>query len=282
MANASRAYDSYRLGNSVDAWYFGALGSSAKQHQASRLSAMQPTSSTFAAFLGRLGPQGVTLTDLWRREALVNASRPLPVAGATSARPQFVYPVYSYDTLKLALPEMGSDLRRALVRWAAETRVPWPRYASATHAVVHFRVGDFIHLGQVIRPASVARACASLSPTPTHVEVLDGGSAHEATRADVHESSAMRGALMLALRQQLPQAIMWESAKQPADLDFLRLAGAPQLVTAGGSFGVTAALAASPTTSIRTPACSNLNFCQQSPVEAMQVRPGWDTYAYEV
>ena len=145
-------------------------------------------------------------------------------------------------------------------------------------AVVHYRLGDFIHLGQLIHPRSVAAAAAALDPNV--VEVLEGGVSHEATADDVRTPESLRRLLLTELRRALPRARVLSAPPRPADVDFLRLARAPMLVTAGGSYAIAAAVASS-SEHVRTPAAVDTNFPQRGAEPVRVVRPGWVTYAYD-
>ena len=136
----------------------------------------------------------------------------------------------------------------------------------------------FIHLGQLIHPRSVAAAAAALDPSV--VEVLEGGVSHEATADDVRTSESLRRLLLTELRRALPRARVLSAPPRPADVDFLRLARAPMLVTAGGSYAIAAAVASS-SEHVRTPAAVDTNFPQRGAEPVRVVRPGWVTYAYD-
>ena len=294
-----------RLGNLIDAWFFGSLGSLIKSHQLARLAPEQQAGS-LGAWLASHG--NVSLVDATRRAALVDASRPVDCAnsrrdsrqdlvrracavpaqhialpagakkrGAADAQ-RFQYPLYHYNSVALALPEIQRDLAAQLDAWAAQASLlPMP-YWGPRHAVVHYRLGDFIHLGQLIHPRSVAAAAAALDPNV--VEVLEGGVSHEATADDVRTSESLRRLLLSELRRALPRARVLSAPPRPADVDFLRLARAPMLVTAGGSYAIAAAVASS-SEYVRTPAAIDTNFPQRGAEPVRVVRPGWVTYAYD-
>lgn len=251
---------------------------------------MQPAES-LGDYIGRqLGRPSVTLSDAGRSARLVDASHPTdclsPVETGCERGKVVQYPIYHYELLALALPEMQVDLRRELLDGWAATR--WPtlladmRYESERHCVLHYRLGDFIHLGQVVSPRSVARACAELEPLPNVVEVVGGGSQHGASPED----KAAAGRLLARLTAELRRALgagcrVLLAPNRPSDVDFARLALAPILVTAGGSFAIGAALASN-SSAVRTPAARNTNFPQLAVEPPRIVRPGWSTFVYEM
>ena len=64
------------------------------------------------------------------------------------------------------------------------------------------------------------------------------------------------------------------------DGDWFRIALAPLLITAAGSFAVTAAIAGHGR-QVRTPAAGNLNFPDREVRAEEELAPNWRTYAYD-
>ena len=304
---------SIRLGNLIDAWYFGALGSPIKAYQAKKMR-FEAVHGSIAAHLLAAGRGAVTLADRSRSATLLNASRPRRCEDAASAAcsgrkaddpARFEWPIYHYEYVRLAMPEMHDDLREQLNSWArrshhggvgdgasaSTSKLDMP-FESSRHCLVHYRLGDFLHLGQAIHPRALAVAIGRFNPPPTLVEVLDGGSTFTSFRgagfaitalheADVSEAEHVRTALRKELRRRVPNATVIFAPSRSADLDFLRLTLAPMLATGGGSFAIAAAVA-SDSPQVATPACENTNFCGAAQRQPETLRPGWTTYEYSM
>ena len=143
------------------------------------------------------------------------------------------------------------------------------------------------------RLEDVAAAVGELKPTV--VELMDGGSKHldqvdglnsrhGANRSRIVQALRMAAdlhdGLEAAIRRVAPQAKIVRPKAVSTDADWFRLAHAPMLVTAAGSFAVTAAIA-SHGTRVRTPAAENLNFPDRATVEPEVMAPNWRTYSYD-
>ena len=167
----------------------------------------------------------------------------------------------------------------------------------AAHLVIHYRLGDFIGLGQCIDVRSVAAVAAGLRPAPTIVEVLDGGktaywvgtqppSAHQSpekvqrfSKSDsVAWSRRLRQMLLDELRAMMPAARIVSPVVRSVDEDFYRMVHAPLLVTAGGSFAVAAAAAATGA-QVRTPAAADMNHPHLGKRPEEQLADNWRTCA---
>ena len=90
----------------------------------------------------------------------------------------------------------------------------------------------------------------------------------------------MQQELEAALKRAAPQATLVRRTPVSIDADWFRLAHAPMLVTAAGSFAVTAAIA-SHARHIRTPAAENLNFPDRATRTPEAMAPNWRTYSYD-
>jgi hypothetical protein len=152
--------------------------------------------------------------------------------------------------------------------------------------VIHYRLGDFITLGQCIDPISIIDACISLPIKPTIFYILDGGSTHGGnTNLDPTQSLDLVKKLSDLLSSKFPDSRVVVAPKGSTDDDFFQITAASNLVTTGGSFGILGALS-SYATSIRTPACKNTNFPQQGKQNPRKITagdcPDWRLYDYEM
>ena len=130
-----------RLGNLIDAWYFGTLGSKLRVKEFRMIHAAFKE-GTFGKYL-ELGV-GVTLRGPERVAALIRASS------------QF-WALCTYSNVKSALPELATDLRvqmkayelahhDALCKLGPDGRVHGHYDGGQAHCVIHWRVGDFVAL----------------------------------------------------------------------------------------------------------------------------------------
>ena len=158
-ANSNRP-TSNRLGNHIDAWYFGSLGARHQRREKGLLQSQPPGS--LAATM-QLDDGSVTLKDPVRR-------RKLKEAGAKW------WVLYFYENIELALPEIGVDLRAKLAMHARAQ----PELSAAVarwDCVIHYRVGDFIRLGCCVHPASIVEVVAREQPRT--ICLMGGGVQHK-------------------------------------------------------------------------------------------------------
>ncbi len=275
--------NSSRLGNCIDAWFFGTLGSHERQEQLRQMAECdrQREGANFACCLSvylyhKLG-QGATLTDSERRHTLTEAS-------------EAFWAIYRYANIRMALPEFRKDLRRVLFeygfRYAPELLVN-AYEGGDRHCVVHVRTGDFLEMGMVISPNSVAIACATIQPPPVVVEIIGLQSTHGANTTDSyfnelrHIEKALIKCITARLGGEANVKIRLPTIESTADCDFYRIANAPLLVTTGGSFAIAAAIA-STAREIRTPAAENMVSPHLGSLPVSEICPGWKTYDYKM
>ena len=299
--------NSERLGNVVDAWYFPshpAFGKS-REHLLSLTcktcvarhaegdTRKEPCLARYlASQFGQVTPLGERRTRLVAE--MVNPSK---------AAPQLSWDIYSYAVVEKVMPEFRTDLQRVLRDYSAQFDVQLANQAfegGPAHLVIHYRLGDFIGLGQCIDVKSVAAAAASLLPIPAVIEVLDGGQTafwlgtqppaaqqspekvRRFSKSDsVSWSRRLRQMLLDELRRALPEARVVPSKGRSVDEDFYRMVHAPLLVTAGGSFAVAAAAAAYGA-QVRTPAATDLNHPHLGKRPEEQLADNWRTYSFQM
>lgn len=185
------------------------------------------------------------------------------------------------------------------------------------HLVIHYRVGDFVHLGSCPSVDDVAREAAALQPAV--VELLDGGATTDSSTAEnsthprnfgaptlfettnrayikARAQAAMRSReasaatvsrLRSALKAALPNARHVSGLSPPGashvstDRDFYRMVHAPLLLTAGGSYAIAAAIA-SYAREVRTPAARDLLHLTKGQSRPESIGTAWRTYAFKV
>lgn len=288
-----------RLGNLVDAWYFGSLGSEERIEQFSGIRD-SCDSSSFGAYLTLNPSLRFELSEDLRSELVRKADN--------------FWASYEYDNIKKCINQYHKALRMQMIQYAQEKRptLMSDKRVNTYDCVIHYRIGDFVPLGNLIHPRSVAIACASLfeknvksegaashesdltssaiandSGFPTasaqkiRVGIMDGGMLHNTTRADRQKSKRIKSVLKSLLYENITRVVVDDCPSYDVDSDFYLCANAKKLVTAGGSFAICAAIANK--NIVRTPACSNTNYCSDLKFGAIlpdTIREGWDTYEY--
>jgi hypothetical protein len=256
-----KKYFKSRIGNLVDAWYFGSLGSAERRQQFAELQ-MQSGQNSFGSFL--------KLDDALRHQLPCSTVSELVIASDA------FWAVYDYNNIALCIYEFQQALEHQMVQYANLHRPELLR-SQPYDCIIHYRIGDFLALGQLIDPQSVADACTSLHPQ--RIGLMDGGMSHNADEATRRDSLKVKNALKRMLQKALPNTRVDDCPAGDPDTDFFICARSPMLVTAGGSFAICAAIANHGI--VRTPACENTNFCQTGSVPVREMRPGWTTYAYK-
>lgn len=253
-------FDAYRLGNEVDIWFTSSLFPSRQMYLSYSCvtqTAPMPSSlnGTFVHYLRTHRPEHkVDLAFKPERQATFY-SHLSPCWG------HHVWMLYSYATIKAAMPELRDSLAAAVVEHFGSFRsVHVPR-----RVVIHMRVGDFLYASNrlgttVLTPAHVLKAVRELPFKPGSFLLLDGGSSHGASGLDERETRVrQKGQIILnALAKGLADIAPVNRSSASADEDFAAMVSADGLVTGVGSFGLAAA-AANHHGHVRTPAMSYLN-----------------------
>ena len=137
----------------------------------------------------------------------------------------------------------------------------------------------------------------SLNVQFSTIELMDGGKNHSGSMfssfksfknyfsdTEVSESEKISNRFIEALEDAFPNSKVIQSQKRTSDEDFYRMASAPVLITAGGSFAITAAIGGNARI-IRTPACNTLDFPSKGCGTEMTLPKSdcdWKTYRYEI
>lgn len=257
--NIYKQFKSHRLGNLIDAWYFGSLGSQERQKEFLQIQ-RKCQQNSFGNYL-RLHDN---YPIVYRRETLKilidNANK--------------FWAVYDYGNIVQTLPHFRNVLRQHVIDYISKERKHL-LYLASRHpydCVVHYRVGDFVSLGQTIDPMTVAKQCKLLNATK--IAIMDGGILFRASHKTMEQSKILLLQLKNNIKQLIPDCHVTFESNDP-DMDFFMCMFAPKLVTAGGSFAVCAAIGNINT--VRTPACKNTNFCKVKS-QPIDITSKWKTY----
>lgn len=260
VAPKARAGNTHRLGNLIDAWYFGSLGSQERKKEFNGIQ-KECGNESFGSYL-RL--------DFSLRNQLSSST----VAELVEAAEKF-WASYDYSNLIKCVHEFGSALREQMYTFA-KLRRPELLAPVPYDCVIHFRIGDFVKLGYLIDLKSVAEACVQMHPS--YIGIMDGGMSHETDEEMRRSSLKIKQDLKEMLENSLPEAKVEHCPPGDTDRDFFICANIPMLVTAGGSFAICAAVANEG--EVRTPACKNTCRCQKGSRSTQEIRRGWTTFAY--
>jgi hypothetical protein len=264
MSPHAKEFRSYRLGNMLDAWYFGSLGSQERIKDFTVIRTYGGGDKSFCKYL-KLN-RGVTLKKNIKK--LVDAS-------------ESFWACYAYDNIQLALPNIRDDLRRVMQGYATEVRPSLRTIQFDRNTlVVHYRLGDFLALKQVISPESMLLAAKQFAIHFKYIVITGGGVEHVSNAKMYKHSVMLRDVLVASFRRSFPTAVVWLLDNDP-DADFFALANAPYLLTAGGSFAIMGAIA-NKNGKIRTPASKNTNFPQRGMEAIRTVTANWKTYTYDM
>ena len=256
----NRASSTVRIGNLVDAWYFGSLGSKQRQKEFNLIQ-KKCGNKSFGSYL-RL--------DFSLRNHLGSST----LSNLVESSDKF-WASYDYANIIQCIHEYHSALRAQMYTFATLHR-PELLVPASYDCVIHFRIGDFLKLGLLIDPESVVEACVPM--LPSYIGIMDGGMTHNTNEKIRRSSLKIKHDLKEMLKTRLPNAKVEDCTAGDVDSDFFTCANAPMLVTAGGSFAICAAVASEG--QVRTPACKNINFCNEGSRSIQEIRPGWITFAY--
>lgn len=268
--------DTHRLGNLIDAWVCGSLGSKVRKQHFRDIKEKSSVNS-FGNYL--------QLDKAVRQHSGFRGNQELLDKIIEEA--SVTWPVLFYRNIVLTVPAYHDHLRGQMEEYATKKRPELLQLLSGKQydLIVHYRMGDFVRLGQLVPIGAVVNACKSLDEANQikKIGIMDGGTMHEETEEDDRiKTENLRKNLASEITQAFKNAEVTEVFGVDTDYDFFLCAGAPNLVTAGGSFAVCAAIACGFGSNVRTPACKNLNYPQQGQeLGVREVRKGWLTYLYE-
>ena len=263
---------SHRLGNKIVAWYFGSLGVKDNEHKF----------SNYEKGTG-LGNQPPGTLGSWLKidKSRVQRDYSQQTRNRILSSIDGTWGISQYKIIAEVTPFMRPLLREQLFSFAKAKRPELLTHLTIPYydLVVHYRVGDFISLGYTVSLENVLKSCRELisenSFTKGRIAVMDGGLNHIANVITVHKGRRIIQNLVNKLKQFCKNV---DIVSNDTDTDFFICAGAPNLVTAAGSFAICAAIACNG--NIRTPACANILTCKVSKnVSERWVTNKWKTYS---
>ena len=277
--------DTRRLGNLLDIWYFGSLGSLERQRM------LQPGSPDLTWLRGRCDPcsDDECLGAHLQIDAGVAQGLPEEVRKELVRQSDGFWASSSIPHIRMAMPHIRHRLRELIGSY--QRRYPQHVPGCKYDCVVHYRVGDFLAMpaaysggnaddppqNQTIPTHAVARAVADAAPPGALIGIADGGSlfgCNSATRSEQAISQLIRDLRSVGMTGRI------ENFHGDVDADFLICAQAPVLVTGPGSFATMAAVANAKGV-IRTPAAQIMNFpMTHGQREPEEIAPNWHTYSY--
>tara|TARA_B100001250_G_scaffold352431_1_gene325185 strand:- start:666 stop:1547 length:882 start_codon:yes stop_codon:yes gene_type:complete len=260
-------FESHRIGNLIDSWYFGSLGSTERIKHFNEIQ-QKCGKQSFGAFL-KLG-EGVSFLQPRIKNILVNESNK-------------IWALYNYDNIKLAMPNIRTDLCE---RFDMYIRTKRPHLISdiafsSKDLTIHYRLGDFVKLGQTIDISSLVVACKRFNVQFSNIYILDGGKSHDTSKEDMTNINIKYEELLKQLYSAFPSSTVREISGTDSDEDLYIMSKSPYLVTAAGSFAICGAIL-NRHGYIYTPASKSLNFPYKGLSPESQIAYNWHTYAYSI
>lgn len=268
-----------RLGNIIDSWFFGSLGSQERIMTFKQLQKEVEERSFGRTF---------ELTDSLARNVSPDTLKTIIQAS------QRDWATYHYDSFIPCL-----DLFRASLSQRVDTFFSGYDPPETYDCVVHYRAGDFLNAEYgVIHPDDVAHACASalrsrgaLKPSLRSVTVgiANGGINHHTwqmshlSKEEVHHRSRYLHEQLVRKLKEIyrDRDLVCHFFSFSSDVDFFICARARLLVIGGGSFAVCAAIANKRAHVILSPACSDLSRAVRGPLSGdISIAPNWSTYPF--
>ena len=261
---AEQKNSSNRIGNYLDAWYFGTLGSKERVREFTWHKKQQPEGS-FASTI-KLG-EGVSYISPENKKKSIEHS-------------DVWWCFYNYDCFAESplLENLQNDIRKKLESYfSKDIKLP-----AKNDVVIHSRLGDFISQGVVMPHYFLLNAlkdvCKENNIVPNNIYIMDGGTKHNANYDLQKKGKQYINELNALLNKNFPDSKVKEyNSNGNADLDFWYMANSPILITAAGAYAIAAAIANN--NHVRTPALQNLNRVYETNEKKSQtIRPGWKTY----
>ena len=206
--------NSHRLGNLIDAWYFGSLG--LKHFNGIQTNCSHQSFGKFLKIKKSLG-NNYHQKDL---ETLVGNSDKF-------------WAVYDYDNIMLSLPFFQKALCYEMDKYEKYKR---KHEKKDFDCVIHMRMGDFIRLNQVIDPQYLAKACAEICDPHDKIGIVDGGTKHGIqNNVDIISKSTMLKEKLINELEKLGLSNITTFGSDP-DTDFFNCAKAPKIGHRGRIF----------------------------------------------
>ena len=260
-------FTNYRLGNIIDAWYFGSLGSKERISQYNSMMKAIKCNNCLARYF-KLN-EGISMNNNLKKEVLSNNS-------------ELFWATYDYNNLKIAMPEYGNDIRKIVDSYLLKNKNKIPKYEK-NQLIIHYRLGDFIKDG-IIDPNSLINVIKNIPITYSKIEILNGGIYHQLENLNKYKLISIN--ILEELKKNLqtiyPNATIILSNENNPDIDFIKMVYAPILITGAGSFAITAACANITASYIRTPSLENTNFPNSKQIIPFPITKYWNLYMFKL
>jgi FkbM family methyltransferase len=254
-------FNTKRIGNLVDAWFAGSLGSKERIKEFINIKKECPVGS-FGSFLN-IEPRNIIAPNLTD-----------DIIHAYVSNSEKFWATYDYNNILLVYKDFSNSLRREIDNFVNSNKINIPKY----DVVIHYRIGDFIREGKMIDPQSIINVFKSLKISPkATVCILDGGMNYgDLNEDEIKKSNFLKN----IIRTEISKTHQIYNISNDIDIDYFLCSYAPILITGPGSFAITAAIA-NQHGIIRTPSCKNTNFCEKEGKSVQKIiHKNWVTYDY--
>lgn len=279
---SNEKFQSHRLGNVIDRWYLNTNIPSLNNFESMYEKDPSKNKESFSKYLMKnLKRYTPELNDHYKNKLKKIGSGFL---------------IYHYEFINICVNDFHINLNKIMIEYDnLHNNILFKKIQDENHCIIHFRLGDYISLGDVINYDHIISTMKDLNIKFTTIEIMDGGKNHNSslfssfngfknyfTNKEVDKSKKIAKEFYKTLEENFPESKIIQSGKRTVDEDFYRMASAPILITAGGSFAIGAAIA-SKARIIRTPSCKTLDFPSQGCIENLIVNKDncdWKTYQY--
>ena len=271
---ATNKFESYRLGNVIDVWYFSKFSNEKKKELKNFVT---KKNECFSYYL---------INNINRTEK-------------SNFKPKG-WGIYYYDNIIKFLDDFHIDLRKEMEIYDKKHNniLFDQKYESEKHCIIHYRLGDVVTLGDTIDYRNIIDCIRELSNEIDTIEIMDGGQSHHPIvmnegivnykkslfREDEKTSGKIYNDFYNNLKSEFKNMKIIKSQKRTTDEDFFRMVSAPILITGGGSYALASAIA-SKARIIRTPSCKNLDHPKEGCIKNIKIPKkdcDWKTYQYSM
>lgn len=288
---SSKKFESHRLGNVIDRWYLQ-TNIPDKFYIESMHDKDPKNKESFSHYLMKNLKKYTPEFDNYYKNKLKEIDKS--------------FLIYHYERINLFVNDFHINLRTIMKEYdnLHNNFLFKQDITDENHCIIHYRLGDYVTLGDVIDYNYIISAMKELNINFSTIELMDGGKNHNTLLIDnfinmfknsksnftifkhkeINESEKIAKDFYESLKENFPHSNIIQSDKRTVDEDFYRIASAPILITAGGSFAIAAAIA-SKSRIIRTPSCECLDFPSKGCIGNLTVIKNncdWKTYQYTI
>lgn len=275
-----KKHQSRRLGNVIDLWYTGSYFKSEKVIDELKTIDRGIFKDSFSRYL-------IENIEIKHKKLDEETSKILAKAAEDGAI------TYYYEYINICVNDFCEKLRRAMHNYDVlnNYKLSGQKFKNGNHCVIHYRLGDYVHYGDVLNFNDIIFEMKKLKIDFSAIEIMDGGKKHNSRdffnsiyNIETKKSEIIYNQFVDKLRENFPETEIIKSTAISVDKDFYRMVYAPILITAGGSYAITAAMA-SHAHIIRTPSCKTLDFPSKGTIENLIINKkncDWKTYQYSM